>query len=139
MKKIIPAILFAIMFAAGAVISTNAQEMMKDTMMSDAKKPIVAIIRADWCSKCRELEPTMMQLMGEYKDRLQFVVMVVSDDQKSQESAKMAEKFGLKKFFAANKGKTSTVAVMNGDKELFKTSGAKAKAVYAEAFDKAIK
>ena len=60
-----------------------------------AKRPTVAIIRADWCSACQKLEPTMMGLISQYKDRIDFVMLDVTDDQKTTQAASEARKLGL--------------------------------------------
>jgi thiol-disulfide isomerase/thioredoxin len=103
------------------------------------KRPTVAVIRADWCSACQKLEPTMMQLMSQYKDSIDFVVLDVSDDEKSQKAATDARKLGLAKFFAANKKKTSTVVVLSPSRKiLFQTMQNFDREVYVKAFDEAI-
>ncbi|MGH9874420.1 MAG: thioredoxin domain-containing protein, partial [Pyrinomonadaceae bacterium] len=45
-------------------------KMAGDKMMIDHSKPTVAIIRADWCTACQKIEPTMNELVTQYKDRL---------------------------------------------------------------------
>ncbi len=106
---------------------------------SKAKRPTVAIIRADWCTACQKLEPTMMELMSQYKDRIDFVMLDVTDDQKAAKSAATARKLGLGKFFQANKKKTSTVVVLGADRKiLFKTAKNFDREAYVKAFDEAI-
>ncbi len=86
------------------------------------KRPTVAIIRADWCTACQKLEPTMLELISQYKDRIDFVMLDVTDDKKTTQAASTARKLGLRKFFAANKKKTSTVVVLSpSHKILFQT------------------
>jgi thiol-disulfide isomerase/thioredoxin len=102
-------------------------------------KPTVAIIRAEWCSACQKLEPTMMELMKEYGDKVEFVVLDVSSDDKVAESRATAKKLGLGGFFEANKQKTSTVAVfVKGSKPQFVTMQNFDRAAYVNAFDDAI-
>ena len=112
-----------------------------DQMMNkmDHAKPTVAIIKADWCSYCRKLEPTMKDLIEQYQDRINFVVLDVTTDEKVAESAATARKLGLSKWFEANKKKTSTVAVF-GEKNalLFKTYNNRDREAYVRAFDDAI-
>ncbi len=104
-----------------------------------AKRPTVAIIRADWCSACQKLEPTMMELMSQYKDRIDFVMLDVTDDQKAAKSAATARKLGLGKFFQANVKKTSTVVVLSpSHKILYQTMQNFDRAAYVKAFDEAI-
>jgi thiol-disulfide isomerase/thioredoxin len=103
------------------------------------KRPTVAIIRADWCSACQKLEPTMMELMGQYKDRIDFVMLDVTNDQKLAKAASDARKLGLGKFFQANKKKTSTVVVLGADRKiLFQTAMNFDRDAYVKAFDEAI-
>lgn len=102
-------------------------------------KPTVAIIKAEWCSACQKLEPTMMELMKEYGDKVNFVVLDVSSDDKVAASQATAKKLGLENFFAANKQKTSTVAVfVKGSKPQFVTMQNFDRQAYVQAFDDAI-
>ncbi len=113
---------------------------MDGQMMMDKAKPTVAVIRADWCPACQKLEPTFKELMEQYKDRLNFVVLDVTTDEKVAESAKRAEELGIGKFFEANKKKTSTVVVFGEkNKVSFKTAHNYDREAYVKAFDDAIK
>jgi thiol-disulfide isomerase/thioredoxin len=103
------------------------------------KRPTVAIIRADWCTACQKLEPTMMELISQYKDRIDFVMLDVTDDSKATQAASAARKLGLAKFFEANKKKTSTVVVLSpSHKILFQTMQNFNREAYVKAFDEAI-
>lgn len=102
-------------------------------------KPTVAIIKAEWCSACQKLEPTMMKLMQEYGDKVEFVVLDVSSDDQVAASQATAKKLGLGAFFEANKQKTSTVAVfVKGSKPQFVTMQNFDREAYVKAFDDAI-
>ncbi len=110
-----------------------------DKMMMDHSKPTVAIIRADWCAACQKLEPTMSELMTQYKDRLNFVVLDVTTDEKTAEATKTARALGIGKFFEANKKNTSTVIVLGKkNKILFKTTHNYDRDAYVRAFDDAV-
>ncbi len=135
------ALFVASLIAILAVMALNvtAQDKMGDKVMIDKSKPTVAIIRADWCQACQKLEPTMMGLIGEYKDRLNFVLLDVTTDEKTAESAQTAQLLGISKFFESNKKKTSTVAVLDRkNKVLFKTIGNFDRDAYVRAFDEAV-
>lgn len=104
-----------------------------------ARRPTVAIIRADWCSACQKLEPTMMELKSQYGDRIDFVMLDVSDDEKTAQSATVARKLGLGRFFEANKQKTSTVVVLSAShKIVFQTMQNFDRDAYVKAFDDAL-
>lgn len=102
-------------------------------------KPTVAIIRAEWCSACQKLEPTMMKLMQEYGDKVEFVMLDVSSDETSAQAQATAKKRGLGKFFEEHKQKTSTVAVfVNGNTPDFVTMQNFDREAYVKAFNEAI-
>jgi thiol-disulfide isomerase/thioredoxin len=87
-----------------------------------SQKPLLVAIHADWCPGCKNIEPSMMKLMHEYQDRVQFVMLDVTDAKSTQEAAKQAKSLGLSKWFEQNKTKTSTVAIMApGSKQAAKT------------------
>ncbi len=102
-------------------------------------KPRVVIIKADWCSACQQVDPVMMGLMKEYGDKLDFVMLDVTNDETTAQAAAKAKSLGLASFFESNKKMTSTVAVFKGKKQVFKTAKNTNRADYVSAFDKAIK
>ncbi len=107
--------------------------------MAHKGQPVVALIRADWCSACQQLEPKLAELMEQYKDRINFVVLDVTTDEKTTQSAATARKLGLSKFFETNKKKTSTVAIFGAkNKLLFRTDHNADRDAFVRAFDDAI-
>jgi thiol-disulfide isomerase/thioredoxin len=112
----------------------------EDAMMMkfDKELPTVAVIKADWCPYCKNVDPVVMGLMKEYKGKVNFVMFDVTNDETKAEAMKMAEEYGLTKFFKENKGKTSTVAVLKADKVTFKTSNNTKESDYTSAIDKAL-
>jgi thiol-disulfide isomerase/thioredoxin len=126
--------IFLSLFALVTMVSLPA--LAKSTK---TKRPTVAIIRADWCTACQKLEPTMMELINQYKDRIDFVMLDVTDDQKATQSASEARKLGLGEFFEANKKKTSTVVVLSpSHKIVFQTMQNFDREAYVRAFDDAL-
>ncbi len=125
-----------IVLGALALVAMIALSGLAQTI---SKRPTVAIIRAEWCSACQKLEPTMMELQSQYKDRIDFVMLDVSDDEKTAQSAERARKLGLGKFFEANKQKTSTVVVLSpAHKIVFQTKQNFDRDAYVQAFDEAL-
>jgi len=113
--------------------------MMALPVAAKGKKPVVAIIKAEWCTACQKLEPTMMELMQQYGDRLEFVALDVSNEEKLAEAMKTAKKYGLSKFLRENQKKTSTVAVFGKrNKVLFQTAMNFDRNAYIKAFDDAL-
>lgn len=129
----------ALMLSIAGIAAAQDDMMKDDKMMTDKDKPTVAIIRADWCPACKQLEPTMMKLMESYKDRINFVILDITNDDTTAKSAITAKKNGLGKFFDENKKASSTVAVFDlKGKQLFKTKYDSKKETYTKAFDDAI-
>ena len=130
---------FMVMNVAAQDNMMKHDKMAGEKMMIDHSKPTVAIIRADWCTACQKLEPTMSELISQYKDRLNFVMLDVTTDEKTAESAKTAQELGIAKFFQANKKNTSTVIVLGKkNKILFKTIHNFDRVAYVRAFDDAV-
>jgi len=126
--------------ALTALAQDQMQDQMGDKMdkMSDAKVT-VALIRADWCGACQKVDPLLAELREQYKDRINFVTLDVTTDEKTAEAAATARKLGLNKFFAANKKKTSTVVVVGAkNKILYQTVYNFDRNAYVKAFDEAI-
>lgn len=131
--------MFALMFSFVGVVAAQDGMMKDDKMMKEKTKPTVAIIRASWCPACKQIEPMMMKLMAEYKNRLDFVILDVTDEKAISKSMTIAEENNLTKFFEENKTKTSTVAVfdLKGEK-VFQTKYNYERKDYVKAFDEAI-
>lgn len=105
-----------------------------------AQKPIVAVVKAEWCGACKKITPTIMGLMKDYQSKATFVVLDVTDKTTSAEAAKKAKAMGLDKFFQEFGAKTSTVAIIDPQSKkvlnVFMAEGDRSK--YASALDKAI-
>ncbi len=161
MREIVNRIVFVFAIVMSISAFANAQEMMKkddmkkddgmmkkDAMMKkdvsmmampyDKNLPTVAIIKADWCPYCKNVDPVMMGLMDDYKGKVNFVVFDVTDDSTKAEAMKTAKTLGLTKFYTSNKGKTSTVAVLKNNKVVYKTSNNANRDQYVMQFDKAL-
>ena len=76
-------------------------------------KPVVVDVFATWCAGCKNIAPTLTQLKQQYSDRVNFVVLDVTDKAKLQETQAKAEKLGLGQFLETTKSKTSTVAIVD--------------------------
>jgi len=142
MKKFATTILSIAMIIGAMTAATMAVTTVKSNprVAAAAKtKPRVVIIRADWCSACQQLEPTMMGLMQEYGNKLDFVMLDVTNEATTAQAAAKAKSLGLSSYFEANKKNTSTVAIFKGKKPVFKTMKNFNKADYVAAFNKALK
>lgn len=122
-------------FAVFAVAAMMAVSALAKTNV----KPTVVVIKAEWCSSCQKLEPTMMELMKVYADRVNFVVLDVTSDETTQAATTTARRLGIGRFFQENQQATSTVAVFgNGNRILFQTAANFDREAYVRAIDDAI-
>mgnify|MGYP001347491633 CR=1 FL=1 len=48
----------------------------------NADIPVVVDFRADWCGPCKMIEPSVVELAGEYADRVKFGQLDVDNHQK---------------------------------------------------------
>jgi thiol-disulfide isomerase/thioredoxin len=134
---------FVALFLVFSSVETFSQETMKkdDAMMNkkEDKRPIVAIIKADWCPYCKRIDPVVSKLMSDYSEKLNFVEFNVTDEATIAESMKKASELGLDDFFKDFKGETSTVAVLVDKKVVYKTANNNKRNDYVKAFEKVLK
>jgi pentapeptide MXKDX repeat protein len=167
MKKLLSIVMFSLAISLFSVFNVSAQDTMKkdemkkdgammkkdemkkdDAMMKDEesmmmkfdkKLPTVAVIAADWCPYCKNVAPVLTGVLANYKGKVNVVMFDVTNDETAAEAMKLAKEYGLTKFFAANKSKTSTVAILKAAKVTFKTSNNTKESDYTNAIDKALK
>ncbi len=76
-------------------------------------KPVVVDVFATWCAGCKNIEGTLSQLRQDYGDRVNFVVLDVTNKTTVEETEALAAELGLSEFLAETKSKTSTVAIVD--------------------------
>lgn len=77
----------------------------------EEKKVLVAEIFASWCPGCKNIQPTIDQLVKDVTD-IEFVQLDVSTPSKAKVAAKQAQDLHITEFYRASKSKTATVAVI---------------------------
>ncbi len=80
-------------------------------------RPKLVVIRADWCSFCRAAQPGIDTAYGAYQTRVDLVVLDVTDEATTEESARLASHEGVSRFFATYEGRTPTVGVFVGPED----------------------
>ncbi len=129
--------ILTLFFVGMCMIFSNSAVLAQET--KENLRPIVAVIRAEWCPYCKKVEPVISGLMKDYSEKLNFIVFDVTDEKTTAEAMKKAESLGLDDFFKEYKGKTSTVAVLKDKKIVYKTSNNRKRGDYEKAFDAALK
>jgi pentapeptide MXKDX repeat protein len=166
MKKLLSIAMFSLVIGLFSVFNVSAQDTMKkdemkkddamtkkdemkkdDAMMKDEDSmmmkfdknlPTVAVISADWCPYCKDVAPVLTGVLAGYKGKVNVVMFDVTNDETKAAAMKLADEYGLTKFFKDNKSKTSTVAILKADKVTFKTSNNTKESDYTTAIDKAL-
>ncbi|GAC1590710.1 MAG: hypothetical protein NVS3B28_17900 [Candidatus Velthaea sp.] len=76
-------------------------------------KPVVAVVRADWCPACHEVEPVLERVRQHYGAKISFVAFDVTNAKTARGAAELAKRDGLFGFYNASKTATATVAVID--------------------------
>jgi len=75
------------------------------------KKIIMAEIYAGWCPGCKNIQPTVDQLVKDFP-QIEFVQLDVSTPSKAEASQKIAKEHMILDFYNANKSKTATIGII---------------------------
>ena len=76
-------------------------------------KPAIVDIYASWCPACKAIAPTLSDLRMQYKNKVNFVVLDVTDRSSTQRAEANARRMGLTNFLKNNKASTGTVAIID--------------------------
>lgn len=76
-------------------------------------KPVVVDVFAQWCPACKNIAPTLSKLEADYADRVNFVVLDVTDSSTTAEAEAKADQLGLSSFLAANKSQTGMLTIVD--------------------------
>jgi thiol-disulfide isomerase/thioredoxin len=76
-------------------------------------KPAIVEVYADWCPFCKAAAPTLSSLRDEYKGKVNFIDLDISNRSTSQKAEVQAQKLGLGSFYAENKSVPGSLAIIN--------------------------
>jgi thiol-disulfide isomerase/thioredoxin len=76
-------------------------------------KPVVVDIYASWCPACQNIAPTIAQLKTKYTDKVNFVVLDVSDKSSIKAAETKARELGLSEFLGSSKTQTGSLAIID--------------------------
>ncbi|NUO51987.1 MAG: thioredoxin family protein [Polyangiaceae bacterium] len=74
-------------------------------------RPKLVLIRADWCGVCHEVEPGIITGYAAYEDKVDLVVLDVTDARAIARSSEIARREGVSEFFDEFAGRTPTLGV----------------------------
>lgn len=122
LKKIV---LFLLLFSLIGVTVNNPSEAgffkkfklikkkqpVQEIERKEEKKILIVEIYASWCPGCKNVQPTIDQLIKEVP-QIEFVQLDVSTPSKAQASLTKAKELNVSDFFNSNKSKTATVGII---------------------------
>lgn len=97
-------------YRANAYIARNVGGALAKELQG---KPVVVDIYASWCSKCKNIAPTLSQLKKQYQGKAHFIVFDVTNKTTVRESEVRAKKLGLGDFLDKNKSQTGSVTIIS--------------------------
>ena len=106
------ALVAALAFPVAVALASAAADEV--SAASDASKPFIVKIHADWCGACTALNGTFDELDANLATRARIVVLDVTDRDSFARSQEEAERLGLRQFFDAYKSRTGIVGVLHG-------------------------
>lgn len=74
-------------------------------------KPKLVIIRADWCNFCHELEPSIRAAYAPYREKIDLVVLDVTDEATTNASLSRAATEGVRTFMDKYGARTPSVGL----------------------------
>ncbi len=96
------------------------------------------MIKASWCSSCKKVAPVVEAAVQHYPTPIGVIVLDVSDDEAIARSEAEAKAQGVGEIFAAWKGGTPTIAVVEPDGEWRRIGGGLLEeSTYTAALDEA--
>jgi hypothetical protein len=82
-----------------------------DARPSRFDRPKLVLIRADWCGICHEVEPGIITGYAAYEDKVDLLVLDVTDARAIARSSEIARREGVSEFFDEFAGRTPTLGV----------------------------
>ena len=77
------------------------------------KKPLVAVIYADWCPLCQKLKPVLVLINDKYQGKIRFALFDVTSQETMEKSRQQARSLGLEQLFDKNRETTSLVIIQD--------------------------
>jgi thiol-disulfide isomerase/thioredoxin len=98
-------------FYGGAEWRDPTVEASAPKRSADYSRPKLVVIRAEWCPFCKSAQPAIDRAYAPFRDRVDLVVLDVTDDATTSDSEKRADAEGVAAFFAQYRGRTPTAGV----------------------------
>lgn len=102
-------------------------------------RPKLVVVRAEYCDVCDRVEPVLEQALEGYRDRIDIVVLDITDDESQRDALLAAEYEGVSPVLQASRGRTPTIGVSISPEQWVKPRGSMmTRRTYTRAFDEAL-
>ncbi|CAN5341477.1 hypothetical protein BH23BAC3_BH23BAC3_12060 [soil metagenome] len=106
-------IFIALFLTLGTTLYANG---LNDNSSTDEINVIGVKMDADWCGKCKVMNPKLDSIMPEFKDDdILFVKFNMTDEFTTRQAGLLAERLNLKSLFEEHKGSTGYMVLLNAD------------------------
>jgi thiol-disulfide isomerase/thioredoxin len=101
-------------------------------------RPLVVVVRAEWCAACHRAAPAVAWLREEYGDRVRFLELDVTDDEAVSHSKKKASGLGLAAFFEESCGQPGVIVLGKDGRTVHRFAAEYRGAPYQRAVEEAL-
>jgi len=110
--KLITVILSLSLLSISAI--AQAQEKQPPKQKVEPPKVLAVLFYADWCAWCKELEPKLNQVKGDFRGQpILFTRFDLTNEFSNDQSARYAALLGLEKYYVDNKGETGYMLLID--------------------------
>lgn len=112
---------------------------VEGTARAAFSRPKVVVIRAEYCDVCDRVEPILEQALEGYRDRVDVIVLDITDEESQHDALVAAETEGVTPVLQASRGRTPTIGVSVSPGRWIQPRGSMmTRRTYTRAFDEAL-
>jgi hypothetical protein len=102
-------------FGAAASRDDDPSERLppRDTPRLKEGRPAIVVIRSETCGPCKRAERALLPALGPFRDRVDLVVLDVTDDEAEAASLETARALGILEFFVARRHVTPSIGLVS--------------------------
>ncbi len=138
------AILVSMLSALLAIVSSIFSSSINTSVFaadakSEGSQPMLVFVHSMECGVCAKVRPIIQELEKEYKDKVQFISLDVTNDAQIKASRKKAKALGLTSFLTNCEDQFPCVGIFKTKDQLLKEMyGAKDKQAYVSGINSAL-
>lgn len=127
------------LFASIVVLILLLFAVPSNSQSSESEQPMVVLVHATNCSVCAKVRPLVNELEKEFRDKVQFVSLDVTDEASRKESRRKAKSLGIDNFLSFYEDQFPCVGVFKAKRKLVKELyGLKDREAYVSCIEKAL-